>query len=440
MEKIHSKVISLIQDDENIFISGQGGTGKSTLIEYIKDYFIYNEIPFAITASTGISALNIGGSTIHSWAGLGNGDTATHSIINNKKIRQKWTKTRYLIIDEISMIGKKIFDKLDAIGKGITKCILPFGGLHLIVVGDLMQLPPIKDEYFFHSAVYDKCNFKYIKLTHPYRFMNSEGKIDETFFNLLSNVRIGSPTKEDINLLKSCVSKYRNAVQPIEKNGIKPTILYSKKVNVDELNNAELDKLETKNYEYVAKDTFEKGVDIAKARALLDQRIAQQINLKVGAQVMNIINYKDIDIKNGSRGVVCKLTEEYAVVRFVNLNNKYRIYRTPISITDSGDIIAVRNQIPLILAYAMTIHKSQSCTLDFVVTDLGRNNIWCNSMAYVALSRCRNLDGLYIETFSKNIFNENIEVIKFENEVMNIEEIEEIEEGVVGPEENKDED
>jgi len=333
----------------------------------------------------------------------------------NISAKENWKNVNIIIIDEVSMLGGSLFDKLDYIAKHLRKSSKPFGGIQLILCGDMLQLPPINDTYIFESETFNSLKLKIFNLTKQRRYDNKD------FYKMLLRIRLMKTTKEDIETLKECHNKYTKLDHLVSNFDIKPTILFSKKLDVDEYNYKELSKLSSKIYTYEAHDSFipkDKSAIITNEqreyyRKMLNNNISEILHFKEGAQIMLKIN---IDVKagliNGSRGIIVDINTKKdcisvkfiggAVVDISSFQYKYE---------DKENLI-LRDQIPLILAWSLTIHKCQGSTLDSVICDLG-NNIFTYSQAYVALSRVRNLNGLYISQFDEGSLISDPKVLQF---------------------------
>lgn len=394
-------IIDELVKGKNVFLSGSGGTGKSYLIKSIYHKLKDMGITVFKTGSTGVAAVNIDGMTLHSWAGvqLGDKDAMTYFITitgRNKKAQLRWKATTVLIIDEISMIGGKFFAMLTELGRLMRKNNAPFGKISLLICGDVCQLPPVKDIYFFKADCYEEYDFQVYILDKPWRFQK-----DLAFFDLLSRVRRGEMTPEDIALLKTRQDAYYRDIvkKKFLENEIKPTRIYSKKIDVHEMNMSELAQLKGQEFGYQADDNLQKKhkavmSSIENYQDLMNKNVPAEISLKKGAQVMLTWNL-DVErgLCNGSRGVVLECYDEAVLVKFKN-GEEILVTGNVWTIEDE-DVIFTRCQIPLILAWAYTIHKSQSATLDSAIIDLG-TSLFSPNMGYVALSRCRSLDGVYI--------------------------------------------
>lgn len=399
MDSTQDEIINELLSGQNIFLTGSGGTGKSYLIKYIFDILKSRGQKIYKTGSTGVASENIGGVTINSWAGVQLGDKSAnyyHLKLSESK-RKQWIEANFLIIDEISMVGAKLFQLISDLGMIIKRNRKPFGGIGILICGDVCQLPPVNDDYFFKSKAYQDLKFKTVRLTHPWRFQK-----DIDFFHLLSRVRIGKQTEDDIKLLQNRVSVYNKEMKNkiFEEGDIKPTQMFSKKVDVNNINLQELKNLKEVEHHYQSDDNLIKkdgsNATIKSFQETIENSVPSLLKLKVGAQVMLTWN---IDVENGlcngSRGVVLECLDNRILVKFKNGEhfispNVWKI--------ETDDEIFTRMQFPLILAWATTIHKSQSATLDYVIIDIG-SNIFCDNMAYVALSRCRSLDSIYIIKF-----------------------------------------
>lgn len=403
-----------VYSKENIFIHGPAGVGKSELIKEITRRIKDRNV--VVTATTGVAALNIKGTTLHRFAGIGLGkEDAMHllkRVMSKKKYVIRWRKADVLIIDEISMLGAELFDKLDFIARRVRGKSSPMGGLQIILSGDLLQLPPIKDGWIFNSKTWESLNLTTFNLKTPKRYDNSE------YFEMLLRIRENQQTKADINALNMRFGEYLQIRNTIKDWEIKPTILHSLRVDVNDHNKSELSKLPGNATKFKARDLIDfldipdnRDMQTKYFKMLLDDAIPEEIQLKVGAQVMLRKNI-DIDsgLVNGSRGVVKKILLETVIVKFNN-GVTSEIGYEQWEITDD-EAIVVREQIPLILAWSYTIHKSQGCTLDFAVCDLGKS-VFANSQAYVALSRVRNLNSLYLGDFDPKSLRVDPEALEF---------------------------
>ena len=394
------KAFDEIINGKNVFLTGPGGSGKSFLLKYFIEYYKNNveteDSLLFVTSTTGLSALLIDGITINRYAGIGIGDKELNyyynKIIKMRTLKKRWIKTKILIIDEISMMTPELFDKLEQLARKIRKNEKKFGGIQIILSGDFLQLPPIKSINFcFESITWNDV-------------------IEETFYfdiiirqnnnilqNVLNNIRVGIVNDEVKELLDSCLDK-----DLTNKEGIIPTLLFSKKNSVIEYNERELKKLINNEKEYKIFDSnyvFTTNVK-EESKFLLKElinsqfQVEDQITLCIDSQVMLTINLPEDGLSNGSRGIIVDFTKDenkYPVVLFLNgkkmiiKSHEYKLYEEDNSI--------IKIQIPLILAWAITIHKAQGMSLEYVKTDIG-SSIFEYGQAYVVLSRIKTIDGL----------------------------------------------
>ncbi|HMP28214.1 MAG TPA: AAA family ATPase [Saprospiraceae bacterium] len=422
------KIYDAIENGQNVILHGPGGTGKSYLLREIATHFSKQGKKVSCTATTGIAAINlsvpevsIAGSTLHSWAGVGLADTHPQKLValvnHNDMARRRWNFTDLLIIDEISMGGAEFIDKLDFVAREIRRCKLkPFGGLQIVFSGDFLQLPPVKDKFAFESFAWKEMEKESFILEEPKRYPNVE------WFNMLLRFRKAQPTTEDIKFLRTRLQAYQKYVSDLEKNQdielIRPTVLHSKRVDVDYENDVELNKLPGLQKEFIATDKFVPFNNHARSDHYikpLDDAIPRSVCLKVGAQVMLKAN---LDIKggfaNGSRGVVLEILGDGVKVKF--LNGKTNTITQHTWIQEDKDGKATRTQLPLILAYALTIHKTQGCTLDYAICNIGPS-VFCPGQGYVALSRVRSPEGLLLSEFYPPAIKADPIALKYVNEL-----------------------
>lgn len=431
LQEIHDTVLS----GKNILMISPGGCGKSHLLRNLAVMLNEENVCAYCTGLTGIAALNLSAPgikvrTLHSWAGVGlareSADKLYGKIYNNKKSKKRWRDTKVLIIDEISMLGKELFEKLNEVAKLIREDPRPFGGLTLICSGDWFQLPPVKEEFCFTSEVWDSLNFTVVPFTKPMRYE------DVNWYHMLLRIRRGKHTPEDVQLLHSRVEAYEEYNELMitcdsstgkdnDKFIVKPTVLHSLKRDVESYNLTELAKLKSESCEFKCKDTYKvivKGTKKDYYEDMLNETIPPVISLKVGAQVMLKANI-DVDrgLVNGSRGVITECLSDAVYVLFYKRTTPVKIAYYTWSIEDEN-MIASRSQLPFILAYACTIHKIQGCSLDFAICNLS-SSVFAEGQAYVALSRVRTLDGLFISVFHESSIKTSEVSIDYSNKLSN---------------------
>lgn len=409
----------------NVLISGNGGTGKSYTIKLIKKESEKREKQCDLTSTTGVSAhaLGLGATTLHRWSGIKLGDKPLETIITSIKKNpqqiKRWKECDILVIDEVSMLGSNVLSLVSQVGqiirygkKGIKsflkqeKKIPPFGGLQIIMSADFMQLQPVKDKYAFKSPVWKELDILNFRLTTPYRYP------DIKHFEMLSRIRVGKHTEDDINLLRTRVAAYeeyrkKERNNEIKVTDIKPTRIYPLKKDVEDINMMELNRLKGDPVIYEADDkiiikTDKDGKplvnpDLFNTKEYIEYMnnvVSPELILKKDAQVMLTINLSVEDgLVNGARGIVEECLDDRITVKFkcgtvVDIKPNEYDYEDEL-------VTVIRCQFPLILASAITTHKSQGSTLDYAIIDLG-TSLFAKGMGYVMLSRCKTLDGIFI--------------------------------------------
>ena len=411
------------ETQENLFITGKAGTGKSVLLQY---FVKHTQKQVAVVAPTGVAALNIGGQTIHSLFGM---DLGVQNPDNFSKVSDMGYKKReilnslqVLVIDEISMVSVDIMDMIDAKLKYARDNQEPFGGCQIIVFGDLYQLPPVVPNgqisrymedrytttYFFGIDEIRNHPFKIIELQHVFR------QKDPVFINILNDIRLGKTSKAVLEDINSCC-----ILPPKDEKYI---TLTGDNATADNINRKKLDALPTKEFIYTGEVTG----DIKQASMPTDLNL----RLKVGAHVMMIKNDRtenSSDDKrkksrwvNGTLGVISQLTDNGIKVKINGVSHwidkavweKYQYSYDASTKSLKKDVVATFSQYPIKLAYAITIHKSQGQTYDAVKVDLTKG-AFTNGQTYVALSRCRSMSSLYLASALKQ------EDIKVSQEVVN---------------------
>lgn len=409
----------LVAKGKSILLTGEAGSGKSFVIKYIYNLLRY-KYNIVITSTTGISASIINGVTLHSYLGIGLGTQNTSDLFlkisKNFFLLQKWKKLDILVIDEISMLSCELFDKLEILARSLRQNSSPFGGIQLILSGDFFQLPPVnKDDMetklCFEAKSWNKCIDKVINLN--YNFRQNE---DSTFKKCLNEIRTGQISDETVQILESRVD-----IELRNNYGILPTKIYSLNVDVDKENENELNKLlikdeSTEFYQYdMTYDSFyEKKKNFT---VNIEDKIKKSCNFPIslqlckGAQVMLLYNI-DVENKlcNGSRGIVVDFDSDLPIVQFLD-GKKIVVNYITLDIEENNKKVLSITQLPLKVAFAVSVHKSQGCTLDYGIVDL--SNIFEDGQAYVALSRLRNIDGLCIKNFNRNSIRANNKVLDF---------------------------
>ncbi|KAK6207499.1 DNA repair and recombination protein pif1 [Colletotrichum tabaci] len=455
----------VVNKGQSVFFTGPAGTGKSVLMRSIiaelKKKWARDPERLAVTASTGLAACNIGGQTLHSFAGIGLGKddipTLVKKIRRNPKAKNRWLRTKTLIIDEVSMVDGELFDKLSSIGRTIRNNGKPWGGIQLVITGDFFQLPPVPDgdksresKFAFEAATWNTAIDHTIGLTQVFR------QRDPVFANMLNEMRLGKISEET-------VQAFRKLTRPIvSDDGLEVTELFPTRYEVENANQGRLRSLPGKTYRFDAADSGDPQV---RDKLLQNMMAAKTIDLKVGAQVMLIKNMDDT-LVNGSLGKVTRFmsegsfeswhmtdygsdvdaseegdlkrkikafsreveeatkgTTEFPVVEFAAVDGSTRtILCVPEDWkveTPTGEVQASRSQLPLILAWALSIHKAQGQTLERVKVDLGK--VFEKGQAYVALSRATSQQGLQVLRFQKDKVMAHPRVVGFYNKLYSAE-------------------
>ena len=394
MNEKQLEAFNIVKNNENLFLSGSAGTGKSFTIKNIVEYLEENKINYGLTALTGCAASLINGQTLHSYLLLG----INKSLIDiyndlSRKFIPKFKSLKSLntlIIDEISMMSNELLELIDELFKMIKSNTLPFGGIQVIMVGDFHQLPPIKGNYCFTSPSWDVLNMNNVILTDLIR-----QKDDLVLQEILEELRTGKMSDKTFEILKSL-----NKTKFI--GDIKPTKLFPVNNNVDKINNKEFQKLVKINEDNTT--TYK-----AMANYKIDNIDNFDICLTLNAQIMVIRNLSvENHLVNGTRGIVVGLLDKCVIIKDMN-NNIHNInYYTDLTKNKKNYI----SFMPLKLAYAISIHKSQGSSIDCLELDLG-DDIFVAGQTYTALSRATNIKNIRIINIEKNSFFVNKKIIDF---------------------------
>ena len=423
------QALTLFNAGQNLFLTGPGGTGKTALIKKMVELCKSTGKRVQVCALTGCAAvlLNCQAKTVHSWAGIGlaNGpaDLIAKRVVSNKYKASNWKKIDVLIVDEVSMMSQKIFEILDTIGRNVRKSNLPFGGLQVIFSGDFYQLPPVsRDDDAEDPSVSAFC-FESPQWTPAFPAVVQLKKIfrqtDQNYTAILNQIRVGKLYKSALETLTPHIGK------PLPATFV-PTILLPRRRDAEMINAAELEKLpsERKVYTLSRVETLpEKAQPLMQAISseqremehnfLVNNIMAdKELVLKKGAQVMCIANI-DMEsaepIVNGSQGIIVDFVGNLPLVQFNSGARRTVGFHTWNSETHPS--IGVK-QLPLIYAWAITIHKAQGVSLDMAQIDAGSNIFECGQ-TYVALSRIKSLEGLYLTAFNPQKIKVNKKVQAF---------------------------
>lgn len=371
----------------NVFLTGQPGSGKSYLTNQYIDYLIDNGKDFAVTASTGIAAINVGGKTLHSFMGVRDDQELTEEniqdIFDNSNTLNRYLFTEVLIIDEISMVSAQLFENLDILAKTARQSKEPFGGIRVIAVGDFYQLPPVKGEYAFTSEAWQNGQFKFCNITEQHRTN------DTTFIDILAGIRSGVLTDDQKSHIRARVVDDVSDLHDVVR-------LDTHNEKVDQINNMKLSRITTPPRTYKMTET---GDERYLAQIKKNCLSPEKLILKVGARVIFTRNDLDQRWVNGTQGEVIELRDEMVRVRLFSNDSEVEVIPMSWEYANgygkNKKVIASVTQMPLRLAWAITIHKSQGMTLDKAVIDVSR--VFATGQAYVAISRVRSLDGVYLQ-------------------------------------------
>ena len=412
---LQSQALEIMLNGNNCFLTGDAGTGKSFTINQLIADLVDRDINYMLCATTGIAAQIIGGSTIHSFTGIGvkydyeDQEEYFDRIVNNnywkRTTRNMLKEIEVLIIDEISMLGKNTFEIVDLVMKHARKSTEPFGGVQLIVVGDFLQLPPIQDKYSFQSEVWEQCNFTILNLFKNYRATDSK------WLTILNNIRKGNITEDVFNMFEDrCNAK-------LPDKHITRIVCTNREVDYINKKAIEAIKEPAFTYKYKTKDKY--GIlSKAKIKEFFARRLVKQYQeLKKGSFVMILVNdTREYRYVNGTTGEIVFLDDAGVVVELDNGDQIEISAFHPFPVNKKiknpnfGELDPKTNQIdtrekieveasiltlPIIPAYAMSVHKSQGKTLDRIRLDLSRG--FTDSQAYVAFSRCKSMEGVYLD-------------------------------------------
>lgn len=406
--------------NENILITGKAGTGKSFLLKLFAKQPCK---PTIVLAPTGIAAMNIQGATIHSAFGYNNLNNLSLEDINENNIKLKSEKIQVLkqveviIIDEISMVRSDTLEKMNKILQVFNHSDELFGGKQIILFGDLFQLPPIANSeevkylqntfggiYFFNSNAFIKGKFKFVELT-----INHRQKDDTAYFEVLNRIRLGQVLPDDLNLLNTRFCKNQDEIRRVIR-------LFPTKSDAEQVNKKELAKIPGKEYVYQSKlisNVSNMTINIDKAFP-----VTEALKLKLGALVMMVANDVDKKWVNGTLGIVSALGDDLIKVTIDGFEHEIHpaMFTQEEAIYKEGKIsyetICEVWQYPVVLAYAITIHKSQGMTYKKLACNI--EDCFSPGQAYVALSRCSSLEGLHLlKPVNVNIISAEMDVKDF---------------------------
>jgi len=396
------EALTILQTGANVFLTGEPGSGKTHTINEFVAWMRASGIEPSITAATGIAATHVSGMTLHSWSGIGIAESLTRAdvdrIASKEHIAKRIAKAKVLIIEEISMLSAATFEMADSICREVRRIEQPFGGLTVILVGDFFQLPPISRgrevKFAYQSPVWRDLNLITCYLTEQYR------QDDAEFLGVLSAIRSGEVETIHYEELM------RRHLDPVELPPDTPK-LFSHNADVDRINAGELAKLPgtAKKFRMSSKgkDTLVDGL----MRGCLSP---ETLELKEGAAVMFTKNSPQGKFVNGTLGTVSGWGSDGSPI--VKTKSGMRITTEPMEwqLEEQGKVKASVSQIPLRLAYAMTVHKSQGMSMDAAIIDLSKAFEY--GQGYVALSRVRRLSGVYLTGLNQRALQVHPEILE----------------------------
>ena len=403
------QALRIMKTGVNVYLTGSAGSGKTYLLnKYIK-YLESHGIPVAVTASTGIAATHMNGMTIHSWSGLGIKDhldeRELEKLEERKYLWKRFDKARVLIIDEISMLEGKQLEMVERICRRFKRNDKPFGGLQVILSGDFFQLPPVRKgedkdgEIIPKSKVWQILNPAVCYLEEQFR------QKDDILTGILNKIRSNQIGEGDYQILEKRIG--------VNISAFKPTKLYTHNADVDLINEKELAEINEQEITFVMTgDGPLNLVEILKKSSIA----TEVLKMKKGAEIMCIKNNFEMGYVNGSRGKIVdfELDTRYPVVELYS-GQRVTLKPESWSIEEEGRIKASIKQIPLRLAWAITIHKSQGMSLDNAEIDLGKTFTY--GMGYVALSRVRTLEGIILKSLDKKALLVDPRVLSLDQEL-----------------------
>lgn len=381
------QALHIMMSGKPVFLTGPAGSGKTYVLNKLIRELKRQGREVAVTASTGIAATHIGGMTIHSWSGLGIREELTNHdrawLADNARLNKRYNMTDVLVIDEVSMLHGRRLDMINEVAQLLRGNSEPFGGMQLILTGDLFQLPPINrgnapDDFVHKSAAWEELDPSICYLTSQYRQDNG------TLLNVLDALRTNTFDEFHAEALQE-----RVGVAPDENMVL--TRLFTHNVNVDTINDQKLASLNTDSKFYEMETSGRKQFIEQLQKSVL---APVELELKAGAEVMFVANNFAAGFANGTRGQVIEFKDGYPLVQLQANGKIIKVEPHVWRFEEDGRERATVEQLPLRLAWAITIHKSQGMSLDSALIDLSR--AFTYGMGYVALSRVRSMEGLFL--------------------------------------------
>jgi ATP-dependent DNA helicase PIF1 len=432
---LQNEALDILKTGENVYLTGYAGAGKTFVLSKYIAYCKQQGQKVGITASTGVAATQLGGMTINAWASVGIKRVITRGdiieLLKRRYLRQRIKETDILIIDEISMLPAHTLEAVDAVCRALRRDARPFGGMQVVLCGDFFQLPPVEEYHGYHkyhgfhelstvgltddyaldtfdtrdtsfvykSPLWDALDLQICYLEKPYR------QVDLKFLTMLQEIRENKVTRFTWDTLRE------RFIQPLPKH-VTPTKLYTHTKNADWINEQEINKLEGPTHTYHMQTSgSEHLAEVMKKSCLAPERLV----LKKNALVMFVKNNIHEGYVNGTMGRITRFTIDGNPVVETFSSQEITVKPTEWIIEEDNEVKAKVVQIPLRLAWAITIHKSQGMTLDAAEIDLGKSFV--TGMGYVALSRVKSLEGLRMKSVNRTALTVNEEVIELDREL-----------------------
>lgn len=399
------EILDIFKLGYNVFLTGEAGSGKTYLLNKYIQYLQKKFVVLGITASTGIAATHLNGITLDSWSGLGIreklSDEDIKDLQNKLYLKIRLIGTKVLIIDEVSMIHANKLDLVDKICRIFRNIDLPFGGIQVIFCGDFFQLPPVGDQtigtdYIFKSYIWKSMDLHICYLDQQHR------QKEQSYLQILNAIRRNHMDDETLSLLIKRIG------HPISSSVAIPK-LYTHNVDVDTINLQELEKIQEQAQVYEMKSNgLPNLVDMMKKSCLSPEKLI----LKKGATVMFVRNNLKVGFVNGTIGKVINFDRSNNPMVETLSKKRIRVFPMTWYIIENNIIKAEITQLPLRLAWAITVHKSQGMTLDAAEVDLSKSFV--AGMGYVALSRVRSLEGLKLLGLNDLALRVNPEIVEFD--------------------------
>ncbi len=380
---IQKDALNILKAGRNVYLTGAAGAGKTHVLNTYTAYLKERGVAVAVTASTGIAATHLGGMTIHSWSGIGIKETLSdfdiELLLQKESLWKRYQNTKILIIDEVSMIAPHMFDTLDRLARAMRDSDSPFGGMQIVLSGDFFQLPPITKNqtirYVDSADVWKKMDIRVCYLEEQFR------QEDSSLEEILSEMRSG-----EVSLRTEEV--FEELLRTPKKMETTSTRLYTHNIDVDEVNNEQLTQLPGKVYTYAMST---RGTSSRVASLCKSILAPEKLELKKNAAVMFVKNNFEEGYVNGTLGTVVGFEKNTPIVK-TRAGKKIYVTDATWEVVDDGKVLASATQLPLRLAWAITVHKSQGMSLDAAEIDLSKSFV--AGQGYVALSRLRSLEGL----------------------------------------------